>query len=129
LQKEMWRNWKLEAMQRLSHISQMELPLCKALANLHLGIQYPSHVLPLHHGSLPTLEHPYTAHELYCTYLIDMLYSRQRCNFFVYSAIASPQLGGSTCAIAIQQLLKEMLLRNFAIAIFSEVRNFQSATW
>ncbi len=46
------------------------------------------------------------------------MYSRQRCNLFVYSAIAIPQLGGSTCAIAIQQLLKEMLLRNFAIAIF-----------
>jgi hypothetical protein len=46
------------------------------------------------------------------------------------SAIAIPHLEGSTSAIAIQQLLKEMLLRNrnTAITIFSEVRNFKSST-
>ncbi len=47
------------------------------------------------------------------------------------SAIAIPQLEGSTSAIAILQPLKILLLKscNSAIAIFSEVRNFKSATW
>jgi hypothetical protein len=46
------------------------------------------------------------------------------------SRIAIPQLKGSTSAIAIPQLLKEMLVhsRNSAIAIFSDFRNFKSAT-
>jgi hypothetical protein len=49
---------------------------------------------------------------------------------FFESAITIPQLEGSTSAIAIPQLFKEMLLRNCnsAIAIFSDVRNFKSAT-
>jgi hypothetical protein len=52
---------------------------------------------------------------------------------FFESATAIPQLEGRTSAIAIPQLLKEMLLcnpqlQNSAIAIFSEVRNFKSAT-
>jgi hypothetical protein len=49
---------------------------------------------------------------------------------FLESAIAIPQLEGSTSAIAFPQLFKEMLLRNrnSAIATFSEVRNFKSAT-
>jgi hypothetical protein len=51
-------------------------------------------------------------------------------NFFFESAIAILQLEGSTSAITIPQLFKEMLLRNCnsAITIFSEVRNFKSAT-
>jgi hypothetical protein len=52
-------------------------------------------------------------------------------NFFLSPpAIVIPQLEESTSAIAIPQLLKEMLLRNrnSAIAIFSDVRNFKSAT-
>jgi phage terminase large subunit-like protein len=50
------------------------------------------------------------------------------CNFFYESAIAIPQLEGSTSTIAILQLFKEMLLhnRNSAIAIFSEVCNFRA---
>ncbi len=48
---------------------------------------------------------------------------------FFDSARATTQLEGCTSAIRIPQLLKEMLLRNSAIAIFSEVRNFKSATW
>ncbi len=49
---------------------------------------------------------------------------------FFESAIAIPQFEGSTSAIAIPQLFKEMLLRNrnSAIAIFSEARNVKSAT-
>jgi hypothetical protein len=49
---------------------------------------------------------------------------------FFESAIVIPQLEGSTSAIAIPQLLKEIMLRNrnSAIAIFSDVRNFKSAT-
>jgi hypothetical protein len=49
---------------------------------------------------------------------------------FFESAIVIPQLVGSTSAIAIPQLFKEMFLRNrnSAIAIFSEARNFKSAT-
>jgi hypothetical protein len=49
---------------------------------------------------------------------------------FFESAIAIPQLVGSTSAIAIPQLFKAMLIRNrnSAIANFSEVRNFKSAT-
>jgi hypothetical protein len=45
-------------------------------------------------------------------------------NFLFESAIAIPQLEGSTSAIAIPQLFKEMLLRNSAIAMF-----LKSATW
>jgi hypothetical protein len=37
-----------------------------------------------------------------------------------------PQLEGSTSAIAIPQLSKEMLLRNSAIAICSDVRNLRA---
>jgi hypothetical protein len=46
------------------------------------------------------------------------------------SAIAIPELKGSTSAIAIPQLFKEMLFRNrnSAIAILSDFRNFKSAT-
>jgi hypothetical protein len=47
---------------------------------------------------------------------------------FFESSIAILQLEGSTSTIAIPQLLKEMLLRNSAIAIFSEVRNFMAGT-
>jgi hypothetical protein len=48
---------------------------------------------------------------------------------FVESAIAIPQLEGSTSVIAILQLFKEILLRNCnsAIAIFSEVRNLRAS--
>jgi hypothetical protein len=48
---------------------------------------------------------------------------------FFESAIAIPQLEGSTSAIAIPQLFKEMLLRNrnSAIAIFSDVRNLRAS--
>jgi hypothetical protein len=51
-------------------------------------------------------------------------------NFFFESAIAIPQLEGSPSAIAILQLFKAMLLcnRNSAIAFFSEIRIFKSAT-
>jgi hypothetical protein len=53
----------------------------------------------------------------------------------LFFAISIPQLEGSTSTIAIPQLLKKCCsttttpqLRNSAIAIFSEVRNFKSAT-
>jgi hypothetical protein len=51
---------------------------------------------------------------------------------FFESAIAIPQLEGSTSAIAIRQLFKEMLLcnRNSAIPqsqFFSEVRNLRAS--
>jgi hypothetical protein len=48
---------------------------------------------------------------------------------FFESAIAIPELEGSTYAIAISQLFKEMLLRNrnSEIAIFSEVRNLRAS--
>ncbi len=52
---------------------------------------------------------------------------------FFESAIAIPQLEGSTSAIAIPQhffnIAPQPQLCNSAIAIFSEVRNFYSATW
>ncbi len=52
---------------------------------------------------------------------------------FFESAIAIPQFEGGTSAIAIPQLVKEMLLRNCNSAIpksqfFSEVCNLKSAT-
>jgi hypothetical protein len=59
------------------------------------------------------------------------------CNIFFESAIAIQQLEGSTSAIAISQLFKEMLLRNRNSAIPQsqfflkpqlQVRNFKSAT-
>jgi hypothetical protein len=58
------------------------------------------------------------------------VYQRWAAQLFFESAIAIPQLEGSTSTSAIPQLFKEMLLRNrnSAIAIFSEVRNFKSAT-
>jgi hypothetical protein len=48
---------------------------------------------------------------------------------FFESAIAIPQLEGSTTAIAIPQLFKETMLRNCnsAIAIFPEVRNLRAS--
>ncbi len=45
-------------------------------------------------------------------------------NFFFESAIAIPQLEGSTSAIVIPQLLKKSFS---AIAIFSEVRNLRAS--
>ncbi len=50
---------------------------------------------------------------------------------FFESAIAMPQLKGSSSAIAILKLLKEFVaspLGKSAIAIFSDVRNFKFAT-
>jgi hypothetical protein len=48
-------------------------------------------------------------------------------HFFFQSAIATPELEGSTSAIAIPQLFKEMLLRNrnSSMAIFSYVCNLK----
>ncbi len=60
----------------------------------------------------------------------DLISRGGHVQLFFRSAIAIPQLEGSTSAMAIPQLFKEMLLcnRNSSIAFFSEVRNFKSTT-
>ncbi len=75
-----------------------------------------------------------------CTYLLENVVRYEfatgiksragHAQLFFESAIAIPQLEGSTSAIAIPQLFRAMLIRNrnSAIVNFSEVRNFKSAT-
>ncbi len=71
----------------------------------------------------------------FCTFLYEQcVFTRGgHVQLFFESAIATPQLEGSTSASQFRNFLKNVApqpqLRNSAIVIFSEVLNFKSATW